>query len=353
MWALENIKENGFDASFFVFFHFIGAPVFIVTLLRPSLPVAPCLKNVNKALQLLAFCRLCRAMAWQAVGLVRLSYVPHSKNGWALHENWLSNWKWKVMLKCTIMNGFCGPLLLPTSLQVLAPSNLLLHSLTVASRWRSSSSWRQERHLCWRDLKMLDDGFQHHVGGHDVQLSIIAMLYCYIDPRHHQIFLFFPHYSRWLEATSGLSINNLSLFLFKSYFELCGCREINWVRWELQFANHYESELKKNTSDTSRWLFCMALWWWGGVNFRNVLGDCCCQWKCETPSQPSSSAWSREVYKLHAAKLSYGLQMPVTSKDYHSLPTWIRTWHHAEAAPGRLMQNGAEMTWVLRVYLSK
>jgi hypothetical protein len=36
--------------------------------------------------------------------------------------------------------------------------------------------------------------------------------------------------------------------------------------------------------------------------------------------------------------------MPVTSKDYHSLPTWIRTWHHAEAAPGRLMQNGAEMT---------
>lgn len=51
---------------------------------------------------------------------------------------------------------------------------------------------RQERHLCWRDLKMLDDGFQHHVGGHDVQLSIIAMRYCYIDPRHHQIFLFFP-----------------------------------------------------------------------------------------------------------------------------------------------------------------
>ena len=39
---------------------------------------------------------------------------------------------------------------------------------------------------------MLDDGFQHHVGGHDVQLSIIAMRYCYIDPRHHQIFLFFP-----------------------------------------------------------------------------------------------------------------------------------------------------------------
>ena len=143
LWALENIKENGFDASFFVFFHFIGAPVFIVTLLRPSLPVAPCLKNVNKALKLLAFCRLCRAMAWQAVGLVRLSYVPHSKNGWALHENWLSNWKWKVMLKCTIMNGFCGPLLLPTSRQVLAPSNLLLHSLTVASRWRSSSSWRR------------------------------------------------------------------------------------------------------------------------------------------------------------------------------------------------------------------
>ena len=84
---LKNIKENGFDASFFVFFHFIGAPVFIVTLLRPSLPVASCLKNVNKALKLLAFCRLCRAMAWQAVGLVRLSYVPHSKNGWALHEN--------------------------------------------------------------------------------------------------------------------------------------------------------------------------------------------------------------------------------------------------------------------------
>ena len=63
---LKNIKENGFDASFFVFFHFIGAPVFIVTLLRPSLPVAPCLKNVNKALKLLAFCRLCRAMAWHA-----------------------------------------------------------------------------------------------------------------------------------------------------------------------------------------------------------------------------------------------------------------------------------------------
>jgi hypothetical protein len=38
--------------------------------------------------------------------------------------------------------------------------------------------------------------------------------------------------------------------------------------------------------------------------------------------------------------------MPVTSKDYHSLPTWIRTWHHAAAAaaPGWLMQNGAEMT---------
>ena len=64
---------------------------------------------------------------------------------------------------------------------------------------------RQERHLCWRDLKMLDDGFQHHVGGHDVQLSIIAMRYCYIDPRHHQIFLFFPPTHADLKQHRGYS----------------------------------------------------------------------------------------------------------------------------------------------------
>ena len=105
------------------------------------------------------------------------------------------------------MNGFCGPLLLPTSRQVLAPSNLLLHSLTVAGRGGvpRRRRRRQERHLCWRDLKMLDDGFQHHVGGHDVQLSIIAMRYCYIDPRHHQIFLFFPTTHADLKQHRGYS----------------------------------------------------------------------------------------------------------------------------------------------------
>ena len=80
---------------------------------------------------------------------------------------------------------------------------------------RGGAQRRQERHLCWRDLKMLDDGFQHHVGGHDVQLSIIAMRYCYIDPRHHQIFFFF-HSSHtdlkqhWL-GPSSINVSVVSL----------------------------------------------------------------------------------------------------------------------------------------------
>ena len=128
------------------------------------------------------------------------------------------------MLKCTIMNGFCGPLLLLTSLQVLAPSNLLLllHSLTVASRRTHPGGRHGAAPICWwRDLKMLDDGFQHHVGGHDVQLSIIAMRYCYIDPRHHQIFFFF-HSSHTDLKQHWLGPSSINVFVASSCLHTAG-----------------------------------------------------------------------------------------------------------------------------------
>lgn len=150
LWALEKHKGKWIRRLFFCVFSLHWRPRFYCHAASPEPPRRALSKKCKQSSETPRFLSPLQGShglaGMQAVGLVRLSYVPHSKNGWALHENWLSNWKWKVMLKCTIMNGFCGPLLLPTSRQVLAPSNLLLHSLTVAwSRWRSSSSsaWRR------------------------------------------------------------------------------------------------------------------------------------------------------------------------------------------------------------------
>ena len=86
-------------------------------------------------------------------------------------------------------------------------------SLTHRRVAHGGGCWRGAvRRLCWwRDLKMLDDGFQHHVGGHDVQLSIIAMRYCYIDPRHHQIFFFFTPHTDLKQHWLGPSSINVSV----------------------------------------------------------------------------------------------------------------------------------------------
>ena len=165
LWALEKHKGKWIRRLFFCVFSLHWRPRFYCHAASPEPPRRVLSKKCKQSSETPRFLSPLQGShglaGMQAVGLVRLSYVPHSKNGWALHENWLSNWKWKVMLKCTIMNGcFCRSL---TSCLVFC--------------------WHLQIFL-W-DLKMLHDGFQHHVGGLLRVRRAVSLHYCYINPRYY------------------------------------------------------------------------------------------------------------------------------------------------------------------------
>ena len=117
----------------------------------------------------------------------------------------------------------------------------------------SSRSWHLQ--ISERDLKMRDDGFQHHVGGHDVQLIVVS-LQCAIVTSTHAIirFSFFPRLAGAQKSPMG--INCKMTFIIK-------CAR------------------KKNPG---RIFFVCA------VKYTNDM-------------------------------------LAATSKEYHSLQSWIRTWH--------------------------